>query len=56
MMLRKTTISVLLLIAAAILAMALFIAGAIWRGRMSRKQARTLGFSPLAQVITEKPG
>jgi hypothetical protein len=55
MMLRKTTISVLLLIAAAILAMALFIAGAIWRGRMSRKQARMPAFSPLAQVITEKP-
>jgi hypothetical protein len=34
---RKTTISVLLLIAAAILAIALFIAGAIWRGRMSPK-------------------
>jgi len=36
---RKTTISVLLLITAAFLAIALFLAGAVWRGRMSPKPA-----------------
>jgi len=48
---RKTTMSVLLLIAAAILATALFIAGAIWRGRMNRKQAPAPGSNSLAQIV-----
>lgn len=38
---RRTLVSLLLVIASALLAVALFIVGAIWRGRMSHTQDKT---------------
>lgn len=38
---RKTLISLLVVIASALLAVALFIAGAVWRGRMSHTTYKT---------------
>ena len=41
MMSRKTLVNLLLVIVSALLATALFIAGAMWRGRMSRTADET---------------